>query len=109
MARVKTGKLKTRRWDVTEHLDSEERTAKYLEAAFADGDPALIAAAIGDVARARGMSQLADEIDVSRPALYRALSAEGNPEFATVAKVLRAFGLKLAAMPLEKVKRRKAA
>lgn len=94
--------VKTVPWDVTEHLDSEERIALYLEEAFADGDPALITAAIGDVARARGMTQLAKETNITRPALYRALGSDGNPEFATVVKVLRALGLRLSPVPIDK-------
>jgi probable addiction module antidote protein len=87
--------VKTRAWDVVEGLDTPERIARYLEAAFEDGDPALIAAAIGDAARAHGMSELARETGLAREALYRALSETGNPEFATVLKVLRALGLRL--------------
>ncbi|HCK85273.1 MAG TPA: putative addiction module antidote protein [Hyphomonadaceae bacterium] len=90
--------VKTRAWDAAETLDTPERIARYLEAAFEDGDPALIAAAIGDAARAHGMSDLARETGLAREALYRALSETGNPEFATVLKVLGALGLKLAAV-----------
>jgi probable addiction module antidote protein len=93
--------LKTRPWDPTEHLESPQDIAGYIEAAMADGDPQLIAAAIGDVARARGKSQLARETGLSRESLYRALSGEGNPEFATVLRVLRALGVRLAAVPDE--------
>src|ERR1700694_4312057 len=69
--------------------------AHYLEAVFEDGDPALVAAALGDVARAKGMSQIAEAAGLGRGGLYKALSPEGNPEFATVLKVMRALGLKL--------------
>ena len=93
--------LKTTKWDVTEHLDSPEAIAAYLEAALEDGDPALITAALGDVARAIGMTKIARETGVTREALYRALSAEGNPEFATVLKVLKTFGLRLSPVPVE--------
>lgn len=93
--------LKTTKWDVTEHLDSDERIALFLEAVFEDGDPALITAALGDVARAIGMTKIARETGVTREALYRALSAEGNPEFATVLKVLKTFGLRLSPVPAE--------
>lgn len=91
----------TRRWDPVEHLGSPEDVAGYLEAALEDGDPQVIAAAIGDVARARGMSQLSRETGLSRESLYRALSEEGNPEFATVLRVLRALGVRLAVVPDE--------
>lgn len=87
--------VKTTPWDAAESLDTPERIAHYLEAAFEDGDPALIAAAIGDAARARGMSQIASETGLAREALYRALSESGNPEFATILKVLAALGLRL--------------
>ena len=89
--------VRTKAWDVAAHLDSPAAIAAYLEAAFEDGDPQLIAAAIGDVARARGMKTLAEETGLSRESLYRALSADGNPELATVMKVLHAFGLRLEA------------
>ncbi|RXF67702.1 addiction module antidote protein [Hansschlegelia zhihuaiae] len=90
----------TRPWDVTEHLDSPEAIAAYLEAVFEDGDPALIYAALGDVARAKGMTSIAKETGLSRESLYRALSAEGHPEFATIMKVLSALGLRLTAEPI---------
>jgi probable addiction module antidote protein len=86
---------KTRAWNATDAIDTPERIALYLESAFEDGDPALIAAAIGDAARAHGMSKLANETGLAREALYRSLSAEGNPEFTTVLKVLDALGIKL--------------
>jgi len=95
--------LKTLPWDPSEHLDSEEAVAAYLEAAFEDGDPKLIAAALGDVARSRGMSEIADKAKLSRESLYRALSADGNPEFATILKVTKALGLRLAVGPEQTV------
>jgi probable addiction module antidote protein len=88
-------KTKTIPWDAVEYLKSDADIANYLEAAFEDGDPALVAAALGDVARAKGMSQIAQTAGLGRESLYKALSAEGNPEFATVLKVIRALGLKL--------------
>jgi probable addiction module antidote protein len=94
--------LKTRAWDASEHLDSPEAIAAYVEAAFEDGDPQVIAAALGDVARARGMTELARETGLSRESLYRALSSEGHPEFSTVLKVLNAFGVRLEAKPVER-------
>src|SRR6266446_4928275 len=69
--------------------------ANYLEAVFEDGDPALITHALGVIARAKGMSQIAQAAGLGRESLYKALSPEGNPEFATVLKVMRALGLKL--------------
>lgn len=90
--------LMTRAWNGADHLDTPERIALYLEAAVDFGDPALIAAAIGDAARAYGMTQLAKDTGLAREALYRALSENGNPEFATVLKVLRVLGLRLSAI-----------
>ncbi|MGH7811734.1 MAG: addiction module antidote protein, partial [Candidatus Binatia bacterium] len=80
-------KVKTKRWDPAEHLESEEDMAAYLEAALEDGDPGLIAAALGDIARAQGMSQIARKTGLGRESLYKALSPDGNPEFSTVLKV----------------------
>jgi probable addiction module antidote protein len=87
-------------FDPVEYLDTPERIAAYLEEAFADGDPALIASALGDVARAKGMSSIAREAGLSREHLYRSLSEAGKPEFATVLKVLQSFGLRLTTAPL---------
>lgn len=88
-------KTKTRPWDAVEYLKSEEDMAAYLEAALEEGDATLFAAALGDIARAKGMTQIAREAGLGRESLYKALSPEGNPEFATVLKVLRSLGLKL--------------
>jgi probable addiction module antidote protein len=94
----KTAKIKTRPWDPAERLTTEGDMAAYLEAAFEDGDPALIAAALGDIARAKGMSQIARETGLGRESLYKALSPDSNPEFSTVLKVVRALGLRLHAV-----------
>ena len=88
-------KTTTRPWDTAEHLKTAEDMAAYLEAALEEGDPTLVTAALGDIARARGMAAIARETGLGRESLYKALSAEGNPEFATVLKVVRAVGLKL--------------
>jgi probable addiction module antidote protein len=93
-------KLKTSVWDPAEHLETEEDIAAYLEAAFEEGDPSLIAAALGDIARAKGMAQIAHDAGLGRESLYKALSPEGNPEFATIMKVVNALGLKLHASPV---------
>ncbi|MDO9287956.1 MAG: putative addiction module antidote protein [Thermodesulfovibrionales bacterium] len=82
------------RWDAAEHLKTKEDMAAYLEAAIEDGNPVVISAAIGDIARAKGMSQIARETGLGRESLYKALSPGGNPEFATILKVVRALGLK---------------
>jgi len=88
-------KTKTIPWDSVDYLKSDQDIAHYLDAVFEDGDPALITAALGDVARAKGMSQVAQDAGLGRESLYKALSPEGNPEFGTVLKVIRALGLKL--------------
>ncbi len=88
-------KMKTTPWDPATHLKTDEDIAHYLEAVFEDGDPNLVAAALGDVARAKGMAQIAKAAGLGRESLYKALSPEGNPKFATVLKVMRALGLKL--------------
>lgn len=88
-------RTKTRPWDPVEHLETQEDMVAYLEAAFEEGDPALIAAALGDIARARGMTDIARRAGLGRESLYKALSPNGNPELATVIKVMEALGLKL--------------
>ncbi len=82
-------------YDAAEFLDTDEDIVAYLNAALEDGDPSLLAAALGDVARARGMTQLARETGITRDGLYKALSPSGNPSFATVQKVVKALGYKL--------------
>jgi probable addiction module antidote protein len=88
-------KLKTFPWDSAAHLKTGDDIANYLEAVFEDGDPALVAAALGDIARAKGMANIARTAGLGRESLYKALSRGGNPELATVLKVIRALGLKL--------------
>jgi probable addiction module antidote protein len=92
-------KTRTQPWDVAEHLETEEDMAAYLEAVLQEGDPTLVAAALGDIARAKGIAQIARETGLGRASLYKALSPEGNPELATVLKVVRALGLQLHAAP----------
>lgn len=89
--------IKLNKWDVVDHLQSEEEMALYLEACFEEdpGDGSLIRAALGDLARARGMAQLARDTGLTREGLYKALSHDGNPEFSTVVKVIHALGLRL--------------
>ena len=88
-------KTKTRPWDAADFLENEEEIVAYLEAAFEDGDPQLIAATLGDIARSQGMTKVALKSGLGRESLYRALSPEGNPGFATVLKVVQALGLRL--------------
>jgi len=87
--------IETTRWDAAEHLDTPQAIAAYVDAALEEGDPKLVAAALGDAARARGMAALARQTGLSRESLYRARSSDGNPELATVLKVL---GLEARAM-----------
>ena len=86
---------RTQPWDAVDYLETEEDIVAYLEAALDEGDPALIAAALGDIARAKGMTIVAADAGLGRESLYKALSPDGNPEFATVLKVMRALGLRL--------------
>jgi probable addiction module antidote protein len=88
-------KTRTRPWDAADHLETGEDMAAYLEAALQEGDSALVAAALGDIARAKGISQIARDTGLGRESLYKALSPEGNPELGTVLKVVRALGLRL--------------
>jgi probable addiction module antidote protein len=97
--RFDMGNLKTTEWDPAEYLDSDEKITEYLAAALEENDPALFAAALGDIARAKGMSQMARETGLARESLYKALSAEGNPTFATILKVVEALGIRLQAVP----------
>ncbi len=85
----------TKVWDPAEHLVTETDMAMYLEAALNEGDPRVIAAALGDIARAKGMTQIAKQTGLGRESLYKALSVDGNPEFSTIMKVISALGLKL--------------
>ncbi len=96
-AASKTTKTRTTPYDVAEHLRTPEEMAAYLDAWLdeAPDDAAGIAKALGDIARAKGMSQVAKDAGLSRESLYRALRAGGNPSFATVLKVARALGVKL--------------
>ena len=96
---ARTTSVKTTRFDSAEYLDSDEAIGAYLEEALETEDPAFIAHALGTVARARGMSQIAKETGLSRESLYKALSTEGNPEFSTVVRVMKALGLRFSVAP----------
>ena len=98
---------KTLPWDIAKSLDSDKRIAAYLEAVLEDGDPRLLAAAIGDIARAKGMTEVARRTRLGRESLYKALSRDGNPELATVLKVIRALDLKLKIQPAPKKQSRR--
>ncbi len=99
-------KAKTRPFDPAEYLDDSESIAAYMSEALESEDTAFVADALGVVARARGMSEVARKAGVSRESLYRSLSTDGNPELSTVLRVMRALGLRLSATP---VRRRKLA
>lgn len=87
--------IETLPWDAAEHLKTEEDMTAYLNAALAEGDPVLVLAVLGDIARAKGMAQIARTAGLGRGSLYKALSPTGNPEFATILKVVNALGLRL--------------
>lgn len=93
--------IELKNYDVAEHLDNEEDIRLYLEAAFEDGDPAIIKNAIANVMRARGMTSLAKEAGVSRETLYKAFTESGNPTLDTLMRVIRALGVRLSVAPLE--------
>ena len=88
--------LKLRKWDSAEHLKTDEDMAAYLEVCLqeAGDDAAFIAKALGNIAKAKGMTQLSKDTGLGRESLYKALSGEGNPSFATILKVTHALGLK---------------
>ena len=94
--------LKTRKWDVVEHLKTEEDMALYLQACLneAPDDAAFIAAALGDIAKARGMTQLARDTGLGRESLYKALTPGAKPRYDTMLKLLHALGVKLSATPV---------
>ena len=96
-------KIRLKKWDSAAHLETEADMALYLQASMeeAGDDAAFIAKALGTIARAKGMSQLARDTGMGRESLYKALSGEGNPSFATILKVTHALGLKLHAAPAE--------
>lgn len=95
--RIKVSELPD--FDAAEYLTDEQAMADYLTAVLEDGDAALLAAALGDVARARGMSEIAKASGLSREALYKALRPDASPRFDTIARVCRALGVKLVAQP----------
>ena len=87
--------LKIKKWDVTEHMDNEEYISEYLKAAFESGNIPEITRALSDVVHARNMTDLAEKMGISRQGLYKTLSENGNPEFATIQKLISALGLQL--------------
>ena len=93
-------KTKTTTWNVAEHLKTKAEREAYLNAAFEDGDASVIAAALGDIAKAEGMSKVAKRTGLGRESLYKALSPDGNPALSTILKVIRAFEINLRAVCL---------
>ncbi|WP_417703716.1 addiction module antidote protein [Rheinheimera aquimaris] len=93
--------IKLQDYDVAEHLRTPEEMAAYLEASIAecDGDASFVAKALGDIARAKGMTELARDTGLGRESLYKALSADGNPQLSTVLKVAKALGLEFSVKP----------
>ena len=98
------------RWDAADYLKTTEDMALYLDACLDEdtGDGQLIRAALNDIARARGMSQLARDTGLTREGLYRALSTKGNPELTTVLRIIKALGMKLHATPAAAIKPQRA-
>ncbi len=88
-------KVRTTRWDPAENIKTEKDVIANLEAALEDGDPALIAEVLGDIARSQGMAKVAKKAGLGRESLYKSLSKNGNPEFMTIVKVVHALGLRL--------------
>ncbi|MCL2680383.1 MAG: putative addiction module antidote protein [Coriobacteriia bacterium] len=91
--------VKLTRFDTSEYLETEEDIAAYLDVVLADNDPQMLNVALGNIARARGMTEIAKRAGVSRESLYRSLSAEGNPSAATLLKIVSALGIQLHATP----------
>jgi probable addiction module antidote protein len=92
-------RTQTKPFDAADYLKTEDDMVAYLEAALEEDDPRVVTAALGDIARAKGMTQVARDAGLGRESLYKALSPDGNPEFGTVMKVVRALGLSLHARP----------
>ena len=88
-------KITTKKWDTSEHLDSPEMIQEYLKAAFEEGDSEQLIIALGNIAKAKGMTEIAKKTNLSRQNLYKALSAKGSPKYETIKKVVEALGYKL--------------
>lgn len=92
-------RVKTKEFNVLDYLKTEEDYAEYLNAAVEEGNPDLLQMAIGNIARAKGMTSVAEDAGLGRESLYKALRAEANPSFKTIAKVAKALGLKITFVP----------
>ena len=95
--------LETTKWDTAEFLDSPEMIASYIEAVMEDADPALITLALGNIARSKGMTEIAKKTGVTREGLYKALSAEGDPRLTTFLGVIKSLGLRLSVKPAQDI------
>ncbi|MBS0471388.1 MAG: putative addiction module antidote protein [Proteobacteria bacterium] len=95
MTKKRETKLKTYPWDPAEHIKTEKDVIAYLDAAFEDGDPKVIAAVLGDIARSKGMARIAKKTGLGRESLYKSFSKKGNPGLMTVLKVVQALGYRL--------------
>ena len=102
MAKIKMSDLK--KFDIAEILDSEQAMAEYLNAALEDDDPAFLITAIGDIARAQGMSKIAEKTGLGRESLYKSFREDASPRFDTVQRVVSALGLKLTVEPITETK-----
>jgi probable addiction module antidote protein len=102
--KTRTKKIRVRPFDAADYIETPEDVALFLEAAFEEAfeadDPAIVATALGNIARSKGMAAIAEETGFNRESLYRALSADGNPTLGTMQGVLKALGLRLAAVPV---------
>jgi probable addiction module antidote protein len=98
---MKKGTITTHLWDAATHLETEEDITLYLDAALQEKDPALISAVLGDIARAKGMAQIAEKTGLGRTSLYKALSPDGHPKFETILKVVNALGFEFCVMPVK--------
>jgi probable addiction module antidote protein len=98
--------IETSTWDASDYLETKEDIFAYLNAVIEEGDPLLLQVALGDIAKARGMSDIAESIGVGRESLYKSLSATGNPSFQTIVKVSQALGLKVVFEPAHDVSHR---
>jgi len=90
-------KIKTYAWDITEHLRTKEEMATYLNVVLEEGDPSLFVSAVGDIAKARGMAEIAEKTGVSRESLYRSFRKGGDPKLTTLVGVMKSLGMKLTA------------
>ena len=99
--------LKLKKWDVTEHMDNKEFISEYLKASFESGDISEITRALRDVTRARNITELAKKMRISRQGLYKTLSENSNPEFATIQKLITALGLQMSiTLPKNSIRKR---